>query len=311
MNQAPAAAIRAHALALGFDAVGFAKPDPGEQARSDLDQYLAQGRQGDMEWMERRVGERGDPTVYFPPAKTAIMLALNYTPATMPKAKPGEGVISIYAQGRDYHDVMKPRLKTLCRWLDERYGAKARPFVDTAPVMEKPLAARAGLGWQGKHTNLVSRRFGSWLFLGGVLTDLELTPDPSESDRCGSCTRCLDACPTGALEPYRIEPRRCLSYLTIEHKGDWPADLSGPLGKRIYGCDACLAACPWNKFATPTQEAAFAPRFHPPLLTEFDSMTDEAFRSRFAGTPVKRTGLYRMRRNAHAARRDQGEVRHG
>jgi epoxyqueuosine reductase len=311
MSLPPKDALRRHAFELGFDAVGFAEPDPGEGARADLAAYLAEGRHSGMGWMQRRADERADPRLYFPSARSAILVGLNYAPERQPDAAEQQGGISVYARGQDYHEVMKPKLEALAREVSARYGAQARPFVDTAPVMEKPLAALAGLGWQGKHTNLVSRRFGSWLFLGGVLTDLDLAPDTPQRDRCGRCTRCLDACPTGAITPYRIDPRLCVSYLTIEHKGEVQAELAGRFGQRLYGCDACLAACPWNKFASPTTNTAFRPRSAPPSFEEWDRMDEAAFRARFAGTPVRRTGLARMKRNAAIARQNAGEARHG
>ncbi|MBI4969423.1 MAG: tRNA epoxyqueuosine(34) reductase QueG [Rhodospirillales bacterium] len=311
MSLPPKEAIRNHALDLGFDVVGFAKPDPGDGARHNLAAYLAAGHQAGMGWMERRAEERGDPRRYYPPARTAILVGLNYAPEAMPEDRPGIGLISVYARGRDYHDVMTPKLEALAAWLVETHGAQARAFVDTAPVMEKPLAALAGLGWQGKHTNLVSRRFGSWLFLGGVLTDLEIPADRPEPDRCGRCTRCLDACPTQAIAPYRIDAGRCISYLTIEHKGDLPADLARRFGRRIFGCDACLAVCPWNKFAIPSAEPAFASRTADLPLDAFEAMDDRSFRTRFAESPIKRTGLARMRRNAQTALRNESEAAHG
>lgn len=260
-----------------------------------------------MTWMAETAERRANPQVLWADARSVICCAMNYGPAESPRAILNElnkGAISVYAQGRDYHDVMKKRLKVLARWLIGRFGGDVKVFVDTAPVMEKPLAARAGLGWIGKHTNLVSRRFGSWLFLGEVFTTLDLPADPPSPDHCGSCNRCRAACPTDALaEPYRIEPRRCLSYLTIEYKGDLPDDLAARLGNRIYGCDDCLAACPWNSFALPSPHAEFAPKpgTQAVPLTLLASMDDTAFRARFADSPVKRIGFARFARNIAAA----------
>jgi epoxyqueuosine reductase len=299
--------IRAHALSLGFDAVGFtsAAGDPADAAH--LAAYLADGRHGEMAWMARTADRRADPQALWPEARSAIVCAMNYGPAGDPLAvlaEPERAAISVYALGRDYHDVLKQRLKALARWLAAAAGAEAKVFVDTAPLMEKPLAMRAGLGWIGKHTNLVSRRFGSWLFLGEVLTTLPLPPDAPATDLCGSCDACRRACPTGALpEPYRIEPRRCLSYLTIEAAAAIPADLARDLGNRVYGCDDCLAACPWNKFATPSPHPELRPR--PDLaalrLTDLAALDDRAFRQAFAGTAIKRSGVNRLVRNARAA----------
>ncbi|MCC7275673.1 MAG: tRNA epoxyqueuosine(34) reductase QueG, partial [Alphaproteobacteria bacterium] len=246
-----APAVRDRALALGFDAVGFAPAALDEEVRTHLAGFLAAGRHGDMGWLAAKAERRGDPTVLWPEARTVIALALSYAPARDPMAlldHPDRGIVSVYAQGRDYHDVVKGRLKALAGWLHAASGAAVKVFVDTAPVMEKPLAAAAGIGWQGKHTNLVSRTHGSWLFLGMVYTTLELAPDAPEGDHCGTCRRCLDACPTAAFPaPYQLDARRCISYLTIEHAGPVDPALRPMLGNRIYGCDDCLAVCPWNK----------------------------------------------------------------
>ncbi len=247
------AAIRDEALALGFDAVGFAPPTLAAEAREHLGEYLALGYHGDMGWLAARADERASPDALWPEARTVVVLGLNYTPEDDPLALLEErerGSISVYARGRDYHDLVKSRLKRLAHVIAGRWPGALKVFVDTAPVMEKPLAQAAGIGWQGKHTNLVSRSFGSWLFLGEIYLTLDLPPDEPHDDLCGSCSRCLDVCPTAAFPaPYRLDARRCISYLTIEHKGHIAAELRPLIGNRIYGCDDCLAVCPWNKFA--------------------------------------------------------------
>jgi epoxyqueuosine reductase len=296
-------AIRGHALALGFDAVGFAAAHLAEEARDDLREYIERGYHGDMGWLADTSARRGDPQTLWPEARTVVVLGLNYGGDGDPLAAlsdPERGAISVYARGRDYHDTLKKRLKVLARWIAARWPGELKVFVDTAPVMEKPLAREAGLGWQGKHTNLVSRDFGSWLFLGEIYLSLALAPDAPESDHCGTCRACLDACPTNAFpQPYRLDARRCISYLTIEHKGPIPHALRPFLGNRIFGCDDCLAACPWNKFARLTGEPGFLPReaLTAPLLTELAGLDDAAFRARFAGTAVKRIGRNRFLRN--------------
>lgn len=296
-------AIRDAVLAQGFDAVGFCAAGASAEQRARLKDFLAQGYHGDMGWMEARADERSDPQTLWPAAKTAIVAGLNYGPCSDPLAsleRRAEGVVSVYAQGRDYHDLIKPRLKQVARLIAEQFGVDVKVFVDTAPVMEKPLAERAGLGWQGKHTNLVSRGLGSWLFLGVILTTLDLEPDRPEGDHCGACTRCLDVCPTAAFPaPYRLDARRCISYLTIEHKGPVPRDLRPLMGNRIYGCDDCLAVCPWNKFARHSPHDALKPRegSKGAQLAELVQLDDAAFRKRFAGSPVKRTGRDRFIRN--------------
>ncbi len=254
----------ATARSQGFDVVGVVRPDAVPEAKLRLERFLADGAHGDMAWMAANSERRGDPRLLWPEVRSVIMLGLNYGPETDPLAvleARDRGAISVYARGDDYHDVIKPRLKTIARWLVANGGGDVKVFVDTAAVMEKPLAARAGLGWQGKHTNLVSRDFGSWLFLGAIFTTLELPPDQSEQDHCGNCRACLDICPTNAFpSPYRLDARRCISYLTIEHKGPIPSELRPALGNRIYGCDDCLAACPWNKFAQTGHETRLAAR---------------------------------------------------
>lgn len=300
-------AIRTRAHDFGFDVVGFTQAEAGDEDSGHLRQYLSEGRHGDMDWMARNAERRPDPQALWSQARTIICLGVNYGPVGDPRTVHGEpdrGAISVYARGRDYHDVLKKLLKAFARWLAESHDCGVRVFVDTAPVMEKPLAMRAGLGWIGKHTNLVSRLFGSWLFLGEVFTTLELPVDAPEVDHCGSCDACVQACPTGALaEPYRIEPRRCVSYLTIEHKGEISPDLSGALGNRIYGCDDCLAACPWNKFATPTGHIEFHPRadLTAPKLADLATLDEVAFRARFSRTAIKRIGWDRMLRNLRIA----------
>ena len=311
--EAIAAAIKRHALSVGFDAVGITTATGSADDARHLGAYLADGRHGDMTWMETTADRRADPQALWPAARSVLVCGLNYGPDDDPRRRQdaaAHGAISVYALGRDYHDVLRTRLKALAGWITATYGGEVKVFVDTAPLMEKPLAQRAGLGWIGKHTNLVSRRFGSWLFLGLVFSTLELPADPPATDLCGSCDRCRRACPTAALpEPYRIEPRRCLSYLTIEHKGEIAADLAAALGNRVYGCDDCLAVCPWNRFASPSPHPEL--RSRPDLdlmplrtLTELD---DAAFRRLFAGTAIKRSGRDRLVRNSAIALANAGE----
>jgi epoxyqueuosine reductase len=296
-------AIRDRALASGFDAVGFAKAHLDAEARAGLGEFIARGYHGDMGWLAGTAARRGDPQALWPEARTVIVLGVNYAPEDDPLAlaqRQDRGVVSVYARGRDYHDTLKRRLKALAHWIEERWPGALKLFVDTAPVMEKPLAERAGLGWQGKHTNLVSRQFGSWLFLGEIYMSLELEPDAAETDHCGSCHRCLDVCPTAAFPaPHRLDARRCISYLTIEHKGMIPLELRPLIGNRIYGCDDCLAVCPWNKFAHAATEPDFLPRAEltAPRLAELAALDDAAFRKMFAGSPVRRTGRDRFVRN--------------
>jgi epoxyqueuosine reductase len=298
----------------GFDIVGITRPDATPLAKERLRQFLAEGAHGDMMWMETTAERRSDPRVLWPEVRSVIMLGLNYGPDRDPleilKARE-RGAISVYAKGEDYHEVIKPRLKDIARWLIARAGGDVKVFVDTAAVMEKPLAAAAGLGWQGKHTNLVSRQFGSWLFLGAIFTTLDLPPDEPEPDSCGSCRACLDVCPTAAFPaPYRLDARRCISYLTIEHKGPIPHEMRALIGNRIYGCDDCLAVCPWNKFAQEGRNAKLAAReaARAPKLEELAQLDDAAFRKLFAKTAVKRTGRDRFIRNVLVAIGNSGDA---
>ncbi|MDR3519119.1 MAG: tRNA epoxyqueuosine(34) reductase QueG [Azospirillaceae bacterium] len=311
-------AIRDRALALGFDAVGFAPAGLGDRPRRALAEFLAAGWQGDMGWLADRAAWRGDPAQLWPEARSVIVLGTNYGPAEDPLALAAQGDrgdISVYARNRDYHELIKGRLKQLAGWLAR--GVAGQPpiavkvFVDTAPVMEKPLAQAAGLGWQGKHTNLVSRDFGSWLFLGEIFTTLELTPDPPAVDHCGTCRRCLDICPTRAFpEPYRLDARRCISYLTIEHQGPIDPALRPLMGNRIYGCDDCVAVCPWNRFARATAEPALQarPDLTAPALAELVRLDDAGFRRRFSGSPIKRIGRDRFVRNVLIALGNSGDA---
>jgi epoxyqueuosine reductase len=267
-----------------------------------------------MQWMQTSAARRGDPRAQWAEVRSVIMLGVNYGNDDDPLAilqRRDRAAISVYARGDDYHDVIKPRLKTLAAWLQAQAGGEAKVFVDTAAVMEKPLAAAAGLGWQGKHTNLVSRQFGSWLFLGTIFTTLDLPPDAPERDHCGSCHACLDVCPTAAFpEPYRLDARRCISYLTIEHRGPIPRELRAAIGNRIYGCDDCLAVCPWNKFAQAGREAKLAARdeLRAPRLAELARLDDAAFRKLFAKSPIKRTGRDRFVRNVLVAIGNSGDA---
>jgi epoxyqueuosine reductase len=301
------AALVDAARAQGFDAVGVTRPDSIPLALERLRHFLSEDAHGDMDWMATTAARRGDPRVLWPAVRSVIMLGMNYGADGDPLAilaRRDRGAISVYAQGSDYHEVIKPRLKALARWLAAQAGgdaqAGAKVFVDTAAVMEKPLAEQAGLGWQGKHTNLVSRRYGSWLFLGAIFTTLELPSDTPEPDHCGTCHACLDVCPTAAFPaPYRLDARRCISYLTIEHKGPIPRDLRLLMGNRIYGCDDCLAVCPWNKYAQAGREAKLAARdeFRAPALTELARLDDAGFRALFTKSAIKRTGRDRFVRN--------------
>ncbi len=302
------------ATAQGFDTLGIARiaDFDGEIGRRLAD-FGAANRHGDMDWMTTTAERRRHPNGMWPDARTAILLGTSYAPNHDPLAvlaEPRRGAISIYAQGRDYHDVVKPRLKRVAGALQRASGADVKVFVDTAPLMEKPLAALAGIGWQGRHTNLVSREHGSWLFLGAILTTAEIIADHPGEDHCGSCRRCLDVCPTAAFPaPYQLDARRCISYLTIEHKGPIDRELRGKMGNRIYGCDDCLAVCPWNKFAEASREIRFAAREETrnPPLAELLTLDDADFRKRFAGTPVKRTGRDRFLRNVAIAAGNSGD----
>ena len=298
----------------GFAKVGICRPDAVPETAARLAEFVDAGMHGQMGWMADRMAWRGDPTTLWPEAKSVIMLAEAYTPDHDPLAVLQErdrAAISVYAQGRDYHDVVKKRLKHVGRWLiDQVPGAEIKVFVDTAPVMEKPLAQAAGLGWQGKHTNLLGRDLGNWFFLGAIFTTVELEPDTAEVSHCGSCTACLDICPTQAFPaPYRLDARRCISYLTIEHKGPVDPDLRAMMGNRIYGCDDCLAICPWNKFAASGRDARLAARddLIAPPLAELATLDDAAFRARFSGSPIKRIGRDSFVRNVAYAMGNSGD----
>ena len=306
--------IRERALALGFDAVGFAPAALGPEARTRLADFLAAGQHGQMDWLGERTEQRSQPTALWPDARSVISLGLSYAPPDDPLdtlRRPDRGNISVYARNHDYHDVVKGMLKQLAQFVVARWGPQVKVFVDTAPVMEKPLAQRAGLGWQGKHTNLVSRAHGSWLFLGEIYTTLDLPPDPPHEDRCGTCHRCLDACPTAAFPaPYRLDATLCISYLTIEHRGPVPEALRPALGNRIYGCDDCLAVCPWNRFAEAGRQQKLHARadLAAPALATLAGLTDTTFRALFAGSPVKRIGRDRFVRNVLYAIGNSGQA---
>lgn len=293
--------LEARASEEGFSGLGICAPDAVPEGAGRLAEWLAAGRQGQMAWMADRAEWRGSAAALWPAARSVVMLAEVYTPETDPRdvlEHPNRAAVSVYAQGKDYHDLVKRRLKRLGRWLIEQEPCEIKVFVDTAPVMEKPLAQAAGLGWQGKHTNLLSRDLGNWFFLGAIFTTLDLPKDAPEISHCGSCTACLDICPTAAFPaPYQLDARRCISYLTIEHKGPVDPDLRPLLGNRIYGCDDCLAACPWNKFAQAARDIGYQPRVGAPLLAELATLEDAAFRARFAGSPIKRIGRDRFVRN--------------
>jgi epoxyqueuosine reductase len=296
-------ALAREARALGFDGVGVTDPDAIAEAAGHFRAFIEAGGHGDMDWLAARPERRADPRVLWPGVRSVLMLGVNYGPDENPLAILEQrtcGAISVYAQGDDYHDVIKKRLKALARWLVAASGAEVKVFVDTAAVMEKPLAQAAGLGWQGKHTNLVSREFGSWLFLGAIFTALDLPRDDADTDHCGSCRACLDICPTAAFPaPYKLDARRCISYLTIENKGPIPHEFRKAIGNRIYGCDDCLAVCPWNKFAQAGREAKLAARdeLRAPGLAGLARLNDAAFRALFAKSPVKRIGRDRFIRN--------------
>jgi epoxyqueuosine reductase len=302
------------ARAHGFDAFGVTRPDAIPRAAERLREFLEAGTHGDMDWMARNADRRADPQALWPEAHAIVMLGVNYSPSHDPLAILKQrlcGAISVYAHGDDYHDLIKPRLKALARWLVEKAGGDVKVFVDTAPVMEKPLAQAAGWGWQGKHTNLVSRTHGSWLFLGAIFTTLDLPADAPERDHCGSCRACLDICPTAAFPaPYRLDARRCISYLTIEHKGPIPRGLRPNIGNRIYGCDDCLAVCPWNKFAQAGREAKLAAReaLRAPKLVTLARLDDAGFRALFAKSAVKRIGRARFLRNVLIAIGNAGDA---
>jgi epoxyqueuosine reductase len=307
------AALRGRSQALGFDVCRITDAALPAETGERLAQFVAQGRHGNMAWMADTLDRRRDPRSMWEGARSAIVLGMNYGPQSDPLAilgKPGHGAISVYARNRDYHDVIKGRLKTLAQFLTRETQAEVKVFVDTAPLMEKPLAGQAGLGWQGKHTNLVSREFGSWLFLGVILTSAQLPADEPESDHCGNCRACLDICPTSAFPaPYQLDARRCISYLTIEHAGPIPNELRGAMGNRIYGCDDCLAVCPWTKFAGVAREMKLQARqdLEEPDLAFLASLDDPAFRAFFAGSPVKRIGRNRFIRNVLIAIGNSGD----
>jgi len=295
--------LREEALGLGFTSFGVCAPDAALETTKRLSEFLAKGHHGTMNWLEERQSWRSDPTALWPEAKSVVMLAEAYSPHEDPLnllEEKDRGAISVYARNRDYHDLVKKRLKRLGRWLIEEAGGEIKVFVDTAPVMEKPLGGAAGLGWQGKHTNLVSRDIGNWFFLGAIFTTLDLPPDQPEDDHCGSCRACLDICPTNAFPaPYQLDARRCISYLTIEHKGPVDPELRPLMGNRIYGCDDCLAVCPWNKFAAEAHEAGYFARveLQRPRLRDLATLDDTSFRSLFSGSPIKRIGRDRFARN--------------
>ncbi len=299
--------IRDRALSLGFDAIGFAGPEDVGQAGRKLSEFVALGRHGEMKWMTKKIDRRKDPKKLWPAVRGVIVVAANYGPETDPLddlSRRSIGTISVYARNRDYHKILKGRLKQLGNWMSTSLGGKIKVFVDTAPVMEKPLAEAAGLGWQGKHTNLVSQEYGSWLFLGVIFTTLEVSSEETIGDRCGSCQRCLDICPTHAFPaPYQLDARRCISYLTIEHKGQIAREFRSAMGNRIFGCDDCLAVCPWNKFARATREMKLSARedLLAPDLSMLARLDDQAFRTLFAGSPIKRLGRNRFVRNVLVA----------
>ena len=305
--------LKQRARAEGFDTAGITGFSKNEMQAERLWRFIADGRHGDMVWMAETAARRASPLALWPDAKSAVMLAIRYGNGVDPLHwldEPTRAIISTYAQGSDYHDVIKPKLKRIAGWLGKAANADVKVFVDTAPLMEKPLAAAAGLGWQGKHTNLVSRDLGSWFFLGAILTTAELIPDAPETDHCGSCRNCLDVCPTNAFPaPYQLDARRCISYLTIEYQGHIARDFRKAIGNRIYGCDDCLAVCPWNKFAEASREQKFSARVaadNPPIA-ELLTLDDTAFRERFRGSPVKRTGRDRFLRNVLIAAGNSGD----
>ena len=306
--------IRARAKLLGFDAFGITSADARPDLREKLEAALAAGWHGEMEWMAERADQRADPATLWSRVRTVIMLGVNYGPDSDPLetlAQRNRGTISVYARNRDYHDLIKGRLKEIAGLLEARTGDKVKVFVDTAPVMEKPLAEAAGLGWQGKHTVLVSREFGSWLFLGAIFTTADLPVDEPHNESCGTCRKCLDVCPTNAFPaPFQLDARRCLSYLNIEHEGPIPLEFRVPMGNRIYGCDDCLAVCPWNKFASVSREAKLQARddLNAPALSDLAQLDDRRFRALFSGSPIKRIGHKRFLRNVLIAIGNSGEV---
>lgn len=308
--------LRKEASTMGFDAFGVTRTADSGRSAEHLQAFLAEGRHGDMTWMANTAQRRAHPNGLWAEARSAIMVGMSYAPSENPLGileHRDRAAISVYAHGKDYHELLKAKLKQLAGRVAELTRAEVKVFVDTAPLMEKPLAAKAGLGWQGKHTNLVSREHGSWLFLGAILTTAELPPDAPEIDHCGSCQRCLDICPTHAFPaPYQLDARRCVAYLTIEHKGHIAREFRKPMGNRVFGCDDCLAVCPWNKFAEASHEAKFsagADVANPPLH-DLLALDDTAFRMRFSGTPVKRTGRDRIVRNALIAAGNSGDCTH-
>ena len=307
------ARLEAEAREAGFVSLGVCRPDAIPDAKARLRQFLDDGHHGGMAWMTDRAAWRGDPSALWPDARSVVMLAHSYAPEHDPMEdlnRPEHGAISVYAQGRDYHDVVKKALKRVARWLVAEADCEVKVFVDTAPVMEKPLAQAAGIGWQGKHTNLLGRDFGNWVFLGAIFTTLDLEPDAPEREHCGSCTRCLDICPTDAFPaPFRLDARRCISYLTIEHKGPVDPALRPGLGNRIYGCDDCLAVCPWNKFAVEASDMRYHGPHRAPPLAELAVLDDAGFRERFSGSPIKRIGRDRMVRNVAYAIGNSGSQR--
>jgi len=312
--QALATRLRAQAQEVGFSDMGICAPDAMPQTAGRLAAYVDAGLHGQMGWMAERMHWRGSPSTLWPEARSVIMLAENYGPDQDPLAlleMRDRGSISVYARNRDYHTPVKKRLKRLARWLIEQQPCEVKVFVDTAPVMEKPLAQAAGLGWQGKYTNVVSRRLGSWFFLGAIFTTLDLPKDTPEPDHCGTCHACLDVCPTDAfIAPYRLDPRRCISYLTIEHSGPVAPELRAKMGNRIYGCDDCLAACPWNKFAQVSRDANYWARIELrcPKLSHLAALDDADFREVFAGSPIKRVGRDRFVRNVLYAIGNSGDT---
>ena len=308
------AELRARATALGFDSFGITSADSRPDLPEKLNAAIAAGWHGDMDWLADTATRRASPQGMWPEAKSVIVLGINYGPESDPLAILGErslGTISVYARNRDYHEIIKGKLKEIAGLLASKSGAEVKVFVDTAPLMEKPLAEAAGLGWQGKHTVLVSREFGSWLFLGAILTSAELPGDNKHEESCGTCTRCLDICPTNAFPaPFQLDARRCLAYLTVEHKDQIPLEFRVPMGNRIYGCDDCLAVCPWNKFASVSREARLRARaeLERPALADLVQLDDAGFRALFAGSPIKRIGLARFLRNVLIAIGNSGDV---